>query len=298
MAGDRHTPAGDGPDGESAASDPAPQAPASAATGADHDYGYGTPDGGTGRAVSTPDPSAGPSPADIAPESADVPDAPQPPSGLTAPRAVLRPVPEGFPTPPPRPARPNRRPAPPAAEPPARRRGPLVIALTAAGALALAVVIGGGVLTFRALDGAAEPGAPAATGSQDGTASGPGAVEIGAVTVTEVSTEVGVRSVGSGGLAVEPEGEFVIVTFTVENRSADTLQIPQGMALVTADGTHGADSDATNAYSAESVPRDLLASGESGSFHAVFDVPIGAEVTGLEIDLESLGESGTLPLAP
>lgn len=298
MAGDRHTPAGDVPDGESAASDPAPPTPAPDITGAAHAYAYGTPDGDADHSPPTPAPSAGPSPAETAPDAAGMPDATQPSSGLTAPRAMLRPVPEGFPTPPPRPARPNRRPAPPAAEPPARRRGPLLVALTAAGALALAAVIGGGILTLRALDDAAEPAAPAATGSQDSTDTGPGAVEIGEVTVTEVSTEVGVRSVGGGGLALEPEGEFVIVAFTVENRSADTLQIPQGMALVTADGTHGADSDATNAYSAESVPRDLLASGESGSFHAVFDVPLGAEVTGLEIDLESLGESGTLPLAP
>lgn len=220
---------------------------------------------------------------------------------LTAPRAVLRPIPEGFPTPPPRPARPNRRPAP-KGEPagaPARPRRLLIAGIALAAVLALVVVIGGGILMIRSLSPigseVADPSAPAS--EQPAAPAQPGQVELGGVTLTEVSTEVGVRSVGARSTAIEPEGEFIVVAFEAENQDSAALEISQNVTLETAEGTHAPDDQATGAYVADSRPYGVVAPGESVAFHLVFDVPIGTQPTGLRVDLAGLDESGTLPLS-
>ncbi|WP_394215182.1 hypothetical protein [Brachybacterium vulturis] len=222
------------------------------------------------------------------------------PRGATAPRAVLRPIPEGFPTPPPRPARPNRRPAPPPEQPApsGRPRGLLLAGISLAAVLLLILVVGGGVLAVRSFSpadpapsAAGEPGSPS-TAEQ----SGPGSTEVGEVALTEVSTEVGVRSVGGSSSWEDPEGEFVIVTFEVENPSSSTLRIGDNVSLETADGTYPVDREATLEHTAGSTAFGVIPPAGSQTFHAVFDVPIGAEPTGLHVDLADIDESGTLPL--
>lgn len=224
------------------------------------------------------------------------------PHTLTAPRAVLRPVPEGFPTPPPRPARPNRRPAPPSEPAPApqRPRSLLIAGIALTAVLALAVVVGGGILVFRSLSPAGPPAADPAAAPSDGSAepAEPGRVEIGGATFTEVGTEVGVRSVGSQSSPVEPEGEFVIVTFEVENPSSAAIEVSQNLSLETDDGAHAPDREATQAHVADSSRYGLVPPDGSGVFHAVFDVPFGTQPTGLHLDLAAAGEGGTLPLTP
>ncbi|MGP9538760.1 DUF4352 domain-containing protein [Brachybacterium sp. AOP43-C2-M15] len=218
----------------------------------------------------------------------------------TAPRAVLRPVPEGFPTPPPRPALPNRRPAPrsePSASP-RPRRGLLIAAASLVAVLVLAIAVGGGILAVRALsaDGPQDP--PAASGTEEPAApSGAGQVQIGEVAVTEVSTEVGLRSVGTDGTAVEPEGEYVVVTFAIDNRSSAGVEVLDNVTLLTADGESvRADREAGQAHVADSSHFGVVEPDGTATFHMVYDVPIGTEPTGLQLDLSAIGESGELPL--
>lgn len=221
--------------------------------------------------------------------------------GVTAPRAMLREVPEGFPTPPPRPARPNRRPA--KAEDPAESRGPrrglLIGAIVMVAVLVFAVVVGGGLLAFRALSsGGSDPATPAATSGapQDGAAGG--STTIGDVTMTVVSTEVGVASVGDRGSPAEPAGEFVIVTVEVANAGdAPASLTAEAVSLETADGaTHPLDLDASNAHVADTESPGIVSGGSTESVHLVFDAPIGAEPTALGVDLGA-DRTGSLPLA-
>ncbi|HEX7350259.1 hypothetical protein [Brachybacterium sp.] len=220
--------------------------------------------------------------------------------GATAPRAVLRPVPEGFPTPPPRPARPNRRPAPKLEEAgsPKRRSGLLIAGVSLAAVLLLVVVVGGGILAIRSFSsaGSSDP-APSAQESEAPEGAGaPGDLQLAEVTFTEVSTEVGVRSVGVSQNAVEPEGEFIIVTFEVDNRSDVGVSMLENLTLETTDGTQPVDVEATGLHQADSSGATIVQSGATTNVHAVFDVPIGAEPEGLHITLNTLDEAGTLPL--
>jgi hypothetical protein len=283
---------------------PEPQAgPAEA-----HHYGY---DAAVGPGAVDASPAPGAPAADGAaplPDSADGAEADLSPTearsvtgvqGVTAPRAMLRPVPEGFPTPPPRPARPNRRPAreQDSGSGSGPRRGVLIAAIVVVAVLALAVAVGGGVLALRALSSDSGPAAdPApAQGSDPADAAG-GTVEIEGVTITEVSTEQGVPSVGTSDTAVTPEGEFVIVTIEVANESGGPVSIGDGIELETADGETVAPSrDAARVHIADSEPFGQATEGSATRFHLIYDVPIGAEPTALQVDLGYIG-SGTLPL--
>lgn len=218
----------------------------------------------------------------------------------TAPRAVLRPVPEGFPTPPPRPARPNRRPAPPQEPLPARksRRGLLIAGISVIAVLLLVVVIGGGVLAVRALSPAApaESSPAPATGTAQ-ESDGPGQVQVGEVTLTEVSTEIGVRKVGDPGSAMEPEGEYIVVVFEVDNPGDRGVDIADLVELEAADGqTYAPDSAASANFVADSRPFGVVGPDSTDTFHKVYDVPIGTQPTGLHFTFSTLNETGTLPL--
>ncbi|MGO1199070.1 MAG: hypothetical protein ACTMKY_04155 [Dermabacteraceae bacterium] len=225
--------------------------------------------------------------------------------GATAPRAVLRPVPEGFPTPPPRPARPNRRPAPrtEASAAPTRHRPLLLAGLAVTAVLLLIVVVGGGILAVRSFSSSgspADPAPPAADepGPQDAPdQTGLGSTEIGGVVVTEVSTEVGVRGVGDPSSRREPDGEYVIITFAVDNPTPTPIRIGDNVSLETADGTYPVDREATREHTADTSDYDLVPSEGSTTFHAVFDAPIGTDPIGLHLELDDLGENGTLPLS-
>ncbi|ATG51473.1 hypothetical protein CFK38_07970 [Brachybacterium vulturis] len=290
METDRHASDGDDRHGYSYGEDPLEAA------------GTGGPRAADSGAADVADPAGAAASADPA-DGADPSTGTHPATGprdATAPRAVLRPIPEGFPTPPPRPARPNRRPAPPPEQPATsgRPRGLLIAGISLAAVLLLIVVVGGGVLAVRSFSSAdpapsaaEDPGSPS-TAEQ----SGPGSTEIGEVVLTEVSTEVGVRSIGGSSSRMDPEGEFVIVTFEVENPSSTALRIGDNVSLETADGTFPADHDATLEHTAGSTAFGVIPPDGSQIFHAVFDVPIGAEPTGLHLDLADIGESGTLPL--
>ncbi|WP_422115175.1 DUF4352 domain-containing protein [Brachybacterium sp. UNK5269] len=284
------------------AAGPAPQ-PRPESSGRDYDYGdiplepagVGGPSAADGGAAAGDGPD--PAPGTGAVPALGVPTA-------TTPRAVLRPIPEGFPTPPPRPARRHRRPAPAPGPAPSssRPRGLVLAGILAAVALLLVVAVGGGVLALRGLS----PSAPAASdpaASDPVAASDPaapaGTARIGEVTVEEVSTEVGVRAVGAGGSALEPEGEFVIITLTVRNPTDQVLTVSDNMTLETADGAgHAADPGAGAAHVAQSRPYGLVTVGGESTFHAVFDVPIGAEPTAVHLDFGSNADAGegTLPL--
>ena len=287
--------------GPAAPHSPSAQSPPPAPT-EDHarDYDYGA----------EPLPAAGedgPQPADSGTEdpAKDPQATPQsdPGTGMrTAPRAVLRPVPEGFPTPPPRPARPNRRPAP-APEPAqvrSRHRGLLITGIAVAAALLLAIVLGGGVLAYRALS-PAEPAASGAPVTEEDPASadtaGPGRVEIAGGTLTEVSTETGVRRVGGQNDALEPEGEFVIVVFEVANDSDAPVMVDSSISLETAEGEeHLPHSEAGLVHVASSLPYGVVSPGTTEVFHKVYDVPIGTDPTGLTVRFSALDEIGTLPV--
>ncbi len=311
----------DGPASPSSASpatgdDPAPTTESGPAPeGTAHDYGYGADgldaagtDGPRAADSSTADVSGtaeGPMAATGAdPATGTFPATSiDPETGLrtgTAPRAVLRPIPEGFPTPPPRPARPNRRPAPKPdpSTAPARPRRLLIAGIAAAAVLLLVVVVGGGLLAVRHLS--PEEPAPVA-GDDPGTQApaapaGQGAVEVGGVTFTEVSTEVGVRAVGSSSSRVEPEGEFVVVVFAVENPTSAPVRITSDAVLEAADETFPVDDDATHAYETDSEYAGVVPTEGTVEFHAVFDVPIGTDPSALRIELPDLGEIGALPL--
>ena len=280
------------------------------------EYDYGAPDAGAADDTAVPDGPAGPGgpagsggpahPVDAAgtdPGSATPPASElHPETGLrpgTAPRAVLRPVPDGFPTPPPRPARPNRRPAPKTdPEQPSRWRPAVIISVAVVAVLVLVVAIGGSIIVYRALSpDSSDAASPAATAEEPGAG---GEVAIADVTVREVSTESGVREVGGPGSgAQEPEGEFVVVTVEVTNDSDSSVSIDGRETLRTADGkTHEADSEASGKYVSESVAFGKIAPGESGTFHLVYDVPVGAEPTELELDFSENAAvgAGVLPL--
>lgn len=218
--------------------------------------------------------------------------------GTTAPRAVLRPVPGGFPTPPPRPAIPNRRPAPKQspAEPPAPRRRLLIAGISLAAVLLLVVVVGGGILAARLLVPAASEESPAGASDQPTQAApaAPSTLDVGEVRITALSTEVGLRGVGSSNHRIRPEGEFIAVTFAVENSSDVSVQIGEDVLLETADGTVAPHIAAGSAYESRSVHFGTVTPGETMEFHAVYDVPIGTSPTGLRFDITQGG--GTLPL--
>lgn len=216
---------------------------------------------------------------------------------------MLRPVPEGFPTPPPLPAVPNRRPAkvqdPDEAK--GSRRGLLIGAIVLVAVLVLAIAVGGGILAFRALGsddpGDSDPSAPVGTAAPQDGASG-GSATIGEVEMTTVSTEAGVRSVGSRSDPVAPEGEFVIATVEIDNRGDRAVPLtPESISLESADGaTHPLDLDASRVHIADSKRPTQIPGGGSGTVHMVFDVPIGTEPSAILVDLGG-GTSGSLPLA-
>lgn len=223
-----------------------------------------------------------------------------PTAAATAPRAVLRPVPESMASGPlPSPGVPNRRPAPktPEAAPSGPRwNAPVIIAAAVIAALILVVGIGGSILVYRALSPAPAPAGPSASAPEDpgSAAGGSGEVVLGEVTIREVSTERNVRRVGegsSGGL--EPEGEFVIVTFEVVNDSGEPAVITGEEPLEAADATtHPGATDASGRHIAESEAYGLVRPGESGTFHIVYDVPIGTEPSGVAFDLSTGSDSG------
>lgn len=220
----------------------------------------------------------------------------------TAPRAVLRPVPDGFPTPPPRPARPNRAPALKQPDPEPDPRPRWLVPAIAAGAVVLLVLgILGGVFTVRALTDQDPAGTadPVATGSADPSGDPAGEVAIGGVTVREVSTEPGVRGVGDTSTRIEPEGEFVVVTIEVVNDTANAIILTDHVRLETADGTvHERDPEASSALVADSEASLLLSAGDTGTLHVVYDVPVGSDPVAAQIDLTKNPEAGegTLPL--
>lgn len=219
----------------------------------------------------------------------------------TAPRAVLRPVPEGFPTPPPRPARPNRRPAPKPETAPAAtgRRGLLISGIAVAVILLLVVAVGGAVLAVRALTPAdpAASEAPATDADPSEASEDAGQVQIGEVSISEVSTEVGVRGVGDQGTSLEPTGEYIVVVFEIDNPSDVSVEIGSNVTLETADGQpYASDPLAGKAYVGESKDFGTLPAGETGVFHQVYDVPIGSEPAAVHFTFSMLDESGTLPL--
>ena len=213
----------------------------------------------------------------------------------TTARAVLRPVPEGFPTPPPRPARPNRRPAlatPPEQRDPGRGRL-LVVAAALVGVLALVIAVGGAFLVVRTLSTDGESTAPAATASadtSDGSGQDAGPVEVDGVTVAELRTETGLDSVGSGATEVTAEGQFVAVIVEITNDSERTLQLTADrVTLATAAGENIPSSAAAiSAYArdSDSASTRPIPVGETREFVAVFDAPIGSEPAALHLELD------------
>lgn len=266
-------------------------APGAAGT-APHSYDYGSADAPDGsEALGAVDAPAAGSPADA--------EAPAP----TSPRAVLRPVPEGFPAPSVTPSRPHRAPALPVADEPAPRsgRGLRIAAIVVAAVLLLAVLTGGGILAVRALTGGGEDAATAGSDPAASTAA-TGTVTLGPATFREVSTEVGVRSVGDTSDRLEPEGEFVVVTVEITNDGEAPLLVSSGggtMELVSAAGDRYPVSDEANrALVADSEAFGTVGAGETAVYHGVFDVPAGTEPTGLDLAFSSAPEvgRGTLPL--
>lgn len=228
------------------------------------------------------------------PPSADQEDqdpAPTPPP--TAPRAVLRPVPEGFGPPPAAPERPNRAPALPEAQdsPPRSRKRLAILLVALIAAIVLVLGVGGTLLALRALtEGDEQQAAPAA--SSEPTSDGPGELQLGQVHVSEVSTEPGVTVLGDGA-QTRPEGEFVIVTLEVTNDSDLALILSDAMSLETDDGVlRGADAEATRAHQGDSSPYGVVDAGESTRVHAVFDVPVGTSPVSLHLDLLSNPDAG------
>lgn len=294
MHSDRETSAGDGPP-------PPPEAPAAA-----HEYGYGDDDAvlaGPYTASEPVDAPGGPphhdaaTPGDPAATEARSVTGVQ---GVRAPRAMLRPVPEGFPPPPPQPEAPNRRPPrSPAPEGGTRpRRGLLAAAVLVLAALLLAAVIVGGVLAVRALGtGGAEDASPAGASDTPQDPAAGGTARIGELTVSARSTELGVRSVGPRNDPQEPEGEFVIVTVEIANEGTRPERLSEDtVSLVSADGeSHQLDRAASRAHIARTDPPGLLPGESTERMHLVYDVPLGTEVESLRFDLPGAGE-GDLPL--
>lgn len=233
----------------------------------------------------------------------------------TAPRAVLRPVPDGFPTPPPRPARPNRAPALPAADaPPPPRRTPMYILLAVLGVLILVVGIGGGLLVFRALSGdpqqpAAGPPAtsqapsdePDATGSgtTSGTSAGGGSVVLGETAVTLVSAEQATEIAPDGESPLR--GEFLIVTLDIENGGDQALRLEDRVTLVTSQGAELApDQTASRRHTesgVESRHENYVQPRSQSLVHLVFEGGGSTDGAELHFALDSDEGQGVLPLS-
>lgn len=249
---------------------------------------------------------------------------PHPSTGVptgTAPRAVLRPVPEGFPTPPPRPARLHRRSALPAPEPPPTRRRPgILLAVAGAAALVLVLGIAGGVLAVRALiddprtaraphsttaterapnaSAPTDPGSSAPSDPSRGAAgSGEGTV-LGDVTVRVVSTEVGEESVGDASAPMSPRGQYVTVVLEITNDSDQVLVLGQRRQVqleTSHQGLHHPDPGASAALDASTAPDTEIPAGGTGQIHAVFDIPADVEPVMLHFHLTGDGGAGPIP---
>ena len=242
----------------------------------------------------------------------------QPTTGVptgTAPRAVLRPVPDGFPTPPPRPARPNRAPALPATDaPPPPRRTPMYILLAVLGVLILVVGIGGGLLVFRTLGGdSPEPAAgppatsqapsdePDATGSAatSGTSTGGGSVVLGEATVTLVSAEQASEIAPDGESPLR--GEFLIVTLDIENAGDQALRLEDRVTLVTSQGAEVApDQTASRRHTesgVESRHENYVQPRSQSLVHLVFEGGGSTDGAELQFALDSDEGQGVLPLS-
>lgn len=219
---------------------------------------------------------------------------PEQPTSTRPREAVLRPVPEEFPTPPPRPAGWNRSRPPAAAPAPSPRRRPLLIALALIAVLALLVLLGASYLLLRTL-----PEVPAGAPASPAASSAPAPLVLGEVQVRVVSLEQGVESVGAEGSRRRAQGEFVILTVEVANASSAPVTLRDAVTLVDADGTsYAPDRDAGIAHLADSDPYGLVGPGESRLLHAVYDVPVGTSIDRAAVDLSRYpaGGSGELPL--
>ncbi len=241
-----------------------------------HEYTYGEePAALSPAADSTPHPDDAPAPSDTEHTAM---------RAGTAPRAVLREVPAGFPPAPPEAER-IHRPAPvPAStpEPPRRSRTPIIIGVIAA-VTTLALILAGtaGFFAWRALSSSSDP-----TPSSTTTASAPSSTTQNKHSkVTQTSIEVGIRAVGSGSNRMQAKGEFIVVTFTVEALSGAMIDVSPGRAtLVLKDGTEvPVDAHATRAHT--DIPPDGFLSKGSKTFVYVFDAPIGAQMDKLRMDL-------------
>ncbi|MFC0672905.1 hypothetical protein [Brachybacterium hainanense] len=241
------------------------------------------------------EPRTGQSPAGEAPYAYDG----APPSTGTAPReAVMRPVPEEFPTPPPRPAGWNRRMPEPAGAEPLRRRSRrgLILALCMIGILICAIGTGAGFLVLRNLErsGSSAQDDPAASSSP-----ARGELVLGGITVRDAALEQGVASVGDAGRQIVPEGEFAVLTVEIVNDSPQPVSLGASIRLIGEDGTtYEPDPEAGRAHLAESEAYGLADTGEAVRFHAVYDVPVGTVIRGADVDFSRYpgGGSGELPL--
>lgn len=263
------------------------------AASGDRSYDYGTPDGAPADPASSPDPAASPAEAPLPPGTEPT---------TTRPReAVMRPVPDSFPTPPPRPAGWNRRRLDPAeaaaGASSSLRTRPLLLAIGAIAALLLAVVLGGGYLVLRALP---EPSA-SAPAADPGTeeASAPGPLALGDLEVELVSFEPGIPSVGDAGDRRDADGEYAVLTLSVTNGSAQAVNLGESVTLVDDAGTvHAPDREASVVHLADSAPYGMVEPGGTEVFHAVYDVPVGTVIDHAAVDFirYPAGGSGELPL--
>lgn len=224
--------------------------------------------------------------------------------GGTAPRAVLRPLPPGYPQPP-RPTKPNRAPARPDASSPAptpRIRGSVLLVLVLAGALVVAATIVGGVYGIQALrgprGGPAPSGSPSSAAPSDPAPSGAAArgVEIGKVHVAEVSVETGIGDLAGHS----PTGQFVVVTMEITNSSLGAIIVNDPFTLVTDDGERiSPDAQATEAKTGGKLPPSLMEKGQSAQHVLVFDIPANASAVAMTVDLSQNGSdwTGTVKLS-
>ena len=137
---------------------------------------------------------------------------------------------------------------------------------------------------------ATHPGGPAAAGTP--------LLVLSDVSKVYVSGEVETVALRNVNLTID-EGEFVVVTVEVSNDSDIAVSIDGHETLRTADGeTYEPDSEASREYVAESRAFGKIAPGESGAFHLIYDVSVGADPTELELDFRENAAVGTgvLPL--
>ncbi|EWS82460.1 hypothetical protein BF93_11575 [Brachybacterium phenoliresistens] len=263
------------------------------AASGDRSYDYGTPDGAPADPASSPDPAASPS-------ETPLPAGSEPTT--TRPReAVMRPVPDSFPTPPPRPADWNRRrlreEEAAAGSPSPLRTRPLLLAVGAIAALLLAVALGGGYLALRSLPDPAASAPAADPGTGDAAA--PGSLVLGDLEVELVSYEPGIPSVGDAGDRRDADGEYAVLTISVTNGSAQSVNLGDSVTLVDDAGTvHAPDREATVVHLADSAPYGMVEPGGTEVFHAVYDVPVGTVIDHAAVDFSRYpaGGSGELPL--